>query len=594
MIDKSIIDEISKNADIVKIISNYFNVTKKGKYFFALCPFHNDTHPSLQIDPERNTFHCWVDGHYGNAFSFVMQYENVGFVEAVKKVADIIGFKNLHLGNQKKILINSKLKSLFDCINDLNLYYEYCLSQNIFLNHDLKKYLDEREITSDIIKKFHLGYSIKNSKLTVDFLRNKGHSIKIIDEIGSISNNNDINCDRLTFPIFNDDNQVVGFSARKIKEDQDDLSPKYINSRDTKIFVKKKLFYNLNNAKKTFRLDQYIYILEGFMDVIALHKIGINSAVAVMGTNLSNDHIKILKKMNVKVCLCFDNDLAGQKATIKAISLLKEANIKTNVVNYLDKDNCDPDEILKNKGPEVLKKNLENLITSFEFEVNFYRNKLKNKDKIINHFMNFFLEKNNSDDFDDYIDNFSKITNIPQLLIKRKIEKKIFEESRANKTFFKVDEQKNDFLKNIERMVIHYMFYHQEAIEFYIEKNIHFYTKSYNEIADYIVDYYSRNNKLNSLNDLITNIEFAFDNKKISPETKKEFDYLIFHENETNYRGKVFFPQFDQNILFECEKLIKNEKKRIDEEECFNKLLEEKSDEEIADNFDREQKNILK
>ena len=591
MIDKSVIDEISKNTSIVKVISNYFNLTKKGKYFFALCPFHNDTHPSLQIDPERNTFHCWVDGHYGNAFSFIMQYENVGFVEAVKKVAGIIGFENLKLENKEK-KVDPKLKLLFDCINDLNLYYEYCLIQNILLNENLKKYLNDRKITKDIIEKFHLGYSDKNSETTINFLRNKGHSIKTIDDIGFIDDNNrDINRDRLIFPIFNNDDKVIGFSARKINEDKEDFSPKYINSKETKIFVKKKIFYNFNNAKKTFKLDKYIYILEGFMDVIALNKIGINSAVAIMGTNLSNEHIKILKKMNVKVYLCFDNDLAGKKATINAISLLKKTNIETMVVNYIDNEK-DSDDILKNKGPEVLKKNLKNLITSFEFEVFFYKNILKNKNKIIDYFMNFFLEKNNDDNFDDYINKFSEITKISPLLVKRKIEKKIFYESKNIKTL-KIEEQKNNLLKNIEKTILHYMFYYCEAIEFFVNKIDHFYTKSYNEIANYIVDYYLCNKKLINLDDLITNIEFAFSEKKISSETKKEFDLLIFYENETKYRGKVFFPTFDQNLLIECEKLIRNYKNKLYEEELFNNFLETKSDEEIMNYFDQKQKDVI-
>lgn len=589
MIDKSIINSISEKANIVTIISYYLNnVTKKGKYFFALCPFHNDTHPSLQIDAERNLFRCWVDGHHGNVFSFVMQYENVNFIEAVKKVANIIGFKNTKLDNIKKKEINPYLKSLFNCINDLSLYYEYCLSQQIYKNNNLKSYLVDRGITKNIIKKFHLGYAIKNSELTINVLKNKGYSIQIIDDIGFLNYENqknviDINRDRIIFPIFNDSNQVVGFSARKINNNPEE--PKYINSAETKIFTKKKLFFNLNNVQNTIKINKFIYLLEGFMDVIALDKIGFNNAIAIMGTNLSDDHAQILKKMNIEIRLCFDNDLAGQQATFNAISTLRRHNICTMVVNYLVNEK-DPDEILKFQGSDELKKNLNNLITDFEFSINFCKKNLKNNTEIIKYFVNF-LSKEDEVKINDYVNQISKNFSIPDSdleKIKNIHKNKIISEN----IFFKNENIKLNKIEQIEKNILHFMFFHNKAIEFYKNKIEYFDNLYYKNIANCIVDFYdnSKNecNQVNKLSDLITTIEFDFYNQKIDEKTKKIFD-LLMKEEEIN-KLKFIYPKFNEKLLTNYLFELNNERNNLVKKKNFYKMLKSYKDEELANKLD--------
>lgn len=588
MIDKSIIDSISEKANIVTVISYYLNsVAKKGKYFFALCPFHNDTHPSLQIDEERNMFRCWVDGHHGNAFSFVMQYENVNFVEAVKKVANIIGFKNDQLNNFKKTEINPYLKSLFNCINDLNLYYEYCLKLQINKDKNFEHYLIDRDITEDVIKKFHLGYAVKNVTSTINFLKDKGHSIKTIDDIGFLNYDNqknviDINQDRLVFPIFNDLNQIVGFSARKIN-DSNNTEPKYINSPETKIFTKKKLFFNLNNAKKTIKIDKYVYLLEGFMDVIALDKIGFNSAIAIMGTNLSDEHTQILKEMNVEIRLCFDNDFAGQNATSKAIFLLKNHNIQVKVVDYLTTKK-DVDEILKSDGSNELKKNLNHLITDFEFGINFCKKNIKNNEEIVNYFAKFLLKENDFN-INDYADKISEKLGISISDLKKEIQDIRENKKKSKNEFFKNQNIKLNKIEKIEKILLHFMFYYREAVKIYMEieyfENVH-----YNNIANCIVDFSQENpNKENKLTDLITKIEFDFFNQKINEETKKIFDSLVLEEETHKLKG--VYPKFSEKLLanYKCELI--NERNRLIKKKTFNnKISEHRTDEEKAKCFE--------
>jgi DNA primase len=327
MYDRDLIDKILASADIVTIISAYIPVTKKGRSYVALCPFHDDKNPSLNISKEKQIFKCFVCGTGGNAITFVEKYEKISFEEAVRKVADLINFHDERLEKQAyHAYVNPELTPLYACISDLEKYYQYALS--IPEGKLASDYLAGRHISPDQISKYGLGYAPMDGAKTVQYLQAKGHSLKAIEDIGIAlakkEGTSDSNAGRLIFPLFDADGQVVGFSARKLKEEQ---SPKYVNSPGTRIFDKGKLLFNYQNAKNTARHDGYVYVLEGFMDVMALDKAGIPSAVALMGTSLTNEQISLLRKLNCEVRLCLDGDAPGQAGMMKMITLLNRSGI---------------------------------------------------------------------------------------------------------------------------------------------------------------------------------------------------------------------------------------------------------------------------
>ncbi|MCQ2792354.1 MAG: DNA primase [Bacilli bacterium] len=586
MLDKSLIDEISKKADIVTVVGSYLNLVKKGRMYVALCPFHDDSNPSLQVNPERNTFHCWVDGHSGNAISFVMQYEHVNFIEAVKKVADIIGYDDPRLHEKTYVKkIDDNLVPLIKCIDDLNLFYEYSLTSEE--GKDAIDYLNKRHISSEAIKKFHIGYSLKDGIKTIKFLQSKGHSLKTIEDIGVTTNlgenTHDNNQGRLTFALLDNVGQVVGFSARHLNDGD---GPKYVNSPETKLFTKGKIFYNFYQAKDIAKNERCIYLLEGFMDVIALDKIDVNNAIALMGTALSKDHIQVLKKLNVEVRLCLDGDLPGQEASMRILPLLLNNNIETRIVNNLN-DERDPDEILNENGADALKKYLNNLLSPFDFIINFYKNSKKldtaeEKKKLIARFLPLLLATNSQLEFDDYIYKLADVTGFSFNAIKKAVanarNKKTNNEIEIDEgvnpsnliSIFHPERKELRRLEKAEREILYHMLTKEDAITFY-EKNIeYFYTDIYRDIANYILDYRSRNSGIN-LSGLISDIEMKGATNK--EKVKQELNNLI---------NEKIHLKFSNKLLNNCQKVIEKEKKIIYRKEKIAKATEGKTEEEKA------------
>lgn len=585
MLDKDLVKEITNRADIVTVVGSYLNLIKKGRLYYAICPFHEDSNPSLQVNPEKNLFHCWVDGHCGNPISFVMQYENLDFIEAVKKVAEIIGYDDPRLHETKVIKkVDAELEPLINCINDLSLFYEYSLTSS--KGKDAIDYLTKRNIDSGIIKKFHIGYSLKDGIKTIKFLQGKGHSLKTIEDLGIASNKgentSDSNQGRVIFSIVDANNQVIGFSSRRLI---DDNSPKYINSPETKLFIKGNVLYNFNNAKNVAKVNKYIYVLEGFMDVIALEKAGINSAIALMGTAMSKEHIAMLRKLNVEVRLCLDGDVPGQEATNRILPLLLANKIPVRIVNNLN-DDRDPDEILNELGKEELIKYLNNLLTPFDFVINFYKNtksleNLEDKKSLINRFIPLLLATKSQLEFRDYIYKLAEVTGFSSQSIKDEVaeartkflneaskETKVNE--KKNKDNLKLENEKYRQLEYSERELLYHMLTKKEAVEFY-EKNIEFFfTSIYREIANYIIECKLENTDLN-INNLITIIEMSDSQNK---EKMKNLINIISGEN--------FHCVCDEKHLNQCKNTIEKNKKKMYKMEKILKATEGKTEEEKA------------
>ena len=350
------VNKIRSNADIVRVVSSYLPLQQKGRNYVAVCPFHNDSNPSLTVSQEKQIYKCFSCNASGNVFTFVQEYEKIGFLEAVRKVCELTnqrveGFEKVIKKNE----VPKEKQVLYNLLNDLGNFYSYNLKNSS--NKEAYEYIKNRGLEDKYLDEYRVGYAPYESEKTIKFLKAKGYSNDDILNSGVGIEANGTIYDRyngrLVFPLFDTYNRIIGFSARKLPSSKDEA--KYVNTTETPLFHKSNVLYNYYQAEKISRKIGFCYVLEGFMDVLALVRSGIPNAIAIMGTALTNEHIEMLKKLNCEIRLCFDNDRAGQEATLKNLALLKRTQLKVRVVNALNQ-NKDPDEILKTQGEEELKK----------------------------------------------------------------------------------------------------------------------------------------------------------------------------------------------------------------------------------------------
>ena len=330
--------EIRNKIDIVEIISNYVPLTQRGKNYFGVCPFHDDHSPSMSVSKEKQIYTCFSCGATGNVFTFVSNYEHINFYDAVKILGNKIGY---NLGTS---IINKNKEDKSLEVYDLACKF-YQNNLNTMLGKNAIEYLEKRKIDKETIKKFKIGLSIAKTSVT-DYLLNKQFSLKELISLG-ISNDNgtDLFINRIMFPLYDLQGNVVAFSGR-IYNTKD--SSKYVNTKETKIFKKGNLLYNYHQAKDVLKKSESIIVMEGFMDVIRASTIGINNCVATMGTAFTKQHANLLRKMTDNIILCFDGDSAGEEATTSAIEVLKELDITPKIIRL--EENLDPDEYILKYG----------------------------------------------------------------------------------------------------------------------------------------------------------------------------------------------------------------------------------------------------
>lgn len=510
MIDKDLIEDIRKSADIVTVISQYLDVTKKGKSYLAICPFHADTTPSLNISKEKQLYKCFACGHGGNVFGFVQDYEHVSFPEAVRKVAEIANIHDPRLEEKtyQGPRVDPEIQKLYDCIDDLQKFYVLCLSTpEAELAH---AYLKKRGIPEEMVAKYDVGYALTDGTKTVKYLQGKGHGLNEISNIGIVSldrsSAEDHNAGRLIFPLHNAKGQVVGFSARKIRDSEES---KYVNSNDNKIFHKSSILYNyhrVDSDPKT-RQEGCVYVLEGFMDVIALDRAGIPNAVALMGTALTQEHVKMLKKLKCEVRLCLDGDDPGQAAMMKALPLLNKAEVPVRLVSY-ESDTRDPDEIITQDGPEALRKRLGVLLSPFDFQMAYYASGDKFKtdegrQEAINRFIPYLLSLKEGIEREDALAKLAKATGYQASAIKSVMENKRLAKSEEERSFEVTSYDQAETIKPLlkenksplsrlmmgERKILAYMLTSKEAIGYYKRDVRMFHTEGFDEIAQFVIEY---------------------------------------------------------------------------------------------------------
>lgn len=360
-----IIEEVRSRNDIVDVIGGYVRLHKKGSTYFGLCPFHSEKTGSFSVSGGKQLYYCFGCGAGGNVFSFLMQYENYTFGEAVQALAERAG---VELPQQEMTAAQKReadRRTLLLEIQKEAAKYFYTLLRSPRGKRAWEYFLN-RQLSEETIKKFGLGYADQYSDDLYRYLRKKGYDDSILKETGLVTidevrGGHDKFWNRAMFPIMDIHNRVIGFGGRVMGEGE----PKYLNSPETKIFDKSRNLYGLNIARSTKK--NQLLLCEGYMDVIALHQAGFDNAVASLGTSLTSGHASLLKRYTKEVYITYDSDGAGVKAALRAIPILKEAGIITKVINM--QPYKDPDEFIKALGAEEYQKRIDSATNSFMFEI---------------------------------------------------------------------------------------------------------------------------------------------------------------------------------------------------------------------------------
>ncbi len=371
-----LIEEVRSRNDIVDVISGYVRLTKKGSTYFGLCPFHNEKTGSFSVSPNKQMYYCFGCGAGGNVFTFLMQYENFSFPEAMEALAERAGIELPKQEMSAQAKKEADKRQILLEINKAAGKYYYMLLRSKH-GKQAYEYFKKRELSDATMQKFGLGYSDKYSDDLYRYLRKLGYDDAILKESGLVSidevrGGHDKFWNRAMFPIMDVHNKVIGFGGRVMGDGE----PKYLNSPETKIFDKSRNLYALNFARQTKKPQ--MLLCEGYMDVIALHQAGFDNAVASLGTAFTSGHASLLKRYTKEVYLTFDSDGAGIKAALRAIPILKEVGLTAKVINM--KPYKDPDEFIKALGAEEYQKRIDAAENSFMFEIRILEQKYDMKD----------------------------------------------------------------------------------------------------------------------------------------------------------------------------------------------------------------------
>ena len=369
-IDESKINEIRNSVNIVDIIKDYIPLTNKGKNFFGVCPFHEDHAPSMSVSSDKQIYRCFSCGAAGNVFTFVKEYENVSFLEAVSIVAKKAGIPFTYTENKVSNVSESN-QNLIKILTDASKFY-----QNNLNSKDGEKalnYLKERNFNIEDIKEFEFGLALQNNNL-YNFLHKKGYSDKDIENTSLISTEkhiHDVFINRVMIPIHDLEGRVVGFTGRLYEKSD---NPKYINSKESDVFKKGKILFNYHRAKNHVRNNHELIIVEGNMDALKLYAAGIKNVIALMGTALTTDQVDAIKKMRAKVILMMDNDSAGKLGMYQNGNILKKNGIDPEIVVLSGVK--DPDEYINIYGIDKFKNALNSRLSFLNYKLEYFKENL--------------------------------------------------------------------------------------------------------------------------------------------------------------------------------------------------------------------------
>lgn len=567
---------IQRKANIVDIIRDYVPLTQRGKNYFGICPFHDDHNPSMSVSPEKGVYKCFVCGNAGNVFNFVMEYEKVSFYEAVKIVADKIGV-SIDISTSKKE--NTKKSPLYDIYNISYKFYQNNL--NTVYGKEAKKYLLNRKIDEDVIKNFNIGLSLSDSELC-NALKAKGFKDDDIVSSGvAVQNGNniyDIYKNRIMFPLYDLEGNVVGFSGRIYNQKSES---KYINTKETEIFKKGELLYNYHIAKKEARKEKNIIVVEGFMDVIRLSTIGIVNVVATMGTAVTKYQLNLIQKLAPNITLMFDGDKAGEKATNAFIELANGNDSNIKVVRL--EDNLDPDEYILTKGKDKMIYNLSHAQSVYDYKLSSYKENIDfNDSKEVSNYINVMIKEFEKIDDDIVreieIKKLSESTNVSYDLIKSKLKD-------SEKKVIITHKPKNIKINKYEKAskyILYRMINDNNMILYYFNNLSYLPNDTERKLASEIVLFYKKFNSFN-LSDFIIYLE----DKKELINLVIDISDLKYTEDELNDNIDNYFDVIKESLynnqIVKLTGELKNESNSVKKMEIAQKIVDLKMKESNKD-----------
>ena len=531
---EDLIEEVISQNDIVDVISEYVTLKKRGRNFIGLCPFHREKTPSFCVSMDKQIFKCFGCSQGGNVISFIMKIENLEFWESVEMLAERANIDLSRYEQNSKSFANKKetknlKETLFNINREVGIYYHNNLVELLKEeNNIVKEYVKKRQFDMKTITKFGIGFANGKTHL-FDHLISKGFSKEEILKSGILIENDrgkiyDRFYSRLIFPIFDIRDRIIAFGGRVL----DKSLPKYVNSQENEIYHKGKTLYLMNFAKRN-KQDRII-IVEGYMDAIALQKSGFDNAVASLGTALTDDQARLLKKYTDNVIICYDQDSAGQNATLRGLDILNKRGINVKVLKLDKPDVKDPDEYINKYGKERFKNCIENSISLVEFKVSMLEktldiNNIDSKISFLTKTAEILAGIENDIEREVYVNKIANKYKIGAGPILKEVEKKINKKQEATVIDMQSLTRKmhltNSLRKRQEQYIIALILSHDKKIEEKIFKEI-----SPKDIED---------DNIKRIYEFIINLKKDYDINKIDILSKLKDDELIKELTEIIY-----------------------------------------------------------
>lgn len=484
-IEEEVIEQVRNNTDIVDVISEYVQLTKRGRNFFGLCPFHGEQTPSFSVTQEKQIFHCFGCGAGGNVITFLMDIENLAFQDAVSKLGGRIGItiaESSSSRDETKAPVSKEVTLMKQAHHFASEYYHHLLLHTEEGENALN-YLEERGFSKEIIEKYKIGWSLPSWEALTTLLERKGMDLQEIEKTGLIiRKENELKYfdrfrGRIMFPVYDESGSVIAFSGRILQKSDEDA--KYLNSPESPIFQKSQVLYNLDKARLEIRKHQNIVVFEGFLDVIAASKAGITNGVATMGTALTSQHIIKINRLTSNVTLCYDGDKAGMEAAKRAAGSLQAQHIQTEIA--IIPDAMDPDDYIKTYGEDAFRTKIiekPHSYLSFMMIVSKRDKNFNNENdtlQYIQEILEILSERTSTVERDLYVRQLSQETNVSEEAINQHLRKLQGNKAKQSKHQQRNPVQMNPELRKpkknataderAERILLSHMLYNPQVID---------------------------------------------------------------------------------------------------------------------------------
>ena len=566
MNNQNTINEIRSKINIIDVISEYVPLTKKGQYYWGICPFHNDKNPSMSVDEKRQTYTCWSCHNSGNVFNFVEQIENISFREALRKMADKVGIQVEGYNSN----YNSKFNKYYEIYDLAEKYYQLML--NTDSGEKAKEYLNKRGIDSETIKEFGIGLSQNAKDKLVTYLKEKKYDINTLNDLGLANNDIDTFINRIMFPLDDRNGRIVGFSGRIY--DNSKMS-KYMNTKETVIFKKGMCLYHYHASKEFVRESKSVIIMEGFMDVIRAFTIGVKNTVALMGTALTDDQISLIKKLSSNVYLCLDGDKPGIEAALHNGELLEQAGLNVKVIELKDDD--DPDSYILKNGKDKFVSLINNALNYSDFKINRLRINVNfESDLELSKYVSKVIKEvsliNDEIRCEIILKKLAKETNLSYNTLEKKLNeyKNLDNEGRKkiDNNMIARKDARSDKYRKASTEFIFYMLINPRVIKVYDSKKIYFIDSNLRNLAAEISYYYHEYGEIN-----IADFYTYLNDKKELISVFNEVQNLNLNEEISDVTIMEYVKVIeDYNVKIEIKRLQEEMRKVTDEEEKINIL----------------------